>query len=125
MRVATVSMDGQQGLALIEAEGRMRAGFVGDESYPGDLQSLLDHAIDLIEIGSKLREAPEIDATAAVLLPPIPTQQSSYHRFPARCRTIRLRPYPRSATCICSSLPSAVAWLGKRRPAITGGRRWR
>jgi IS5 family transposase len=49
-------------------------------------------------------------------------RQSSCRRVRAQCRAARPRPRRRSATTICGSSPSAVAWAGKRRPGTTTAR---
>jgi hypothetical protein len=68
---------------------------------------------------SKIEEEPiRYNATAAlgVGLHCIPAR-----RVPAGAQARRLEPNRPGATCICNSLPRAVASLGKRRPAMTVG----
>jgi 2-keto-4-pentenoate hydratase/2-oxohepta-3-ene-1,7-dioic acid hydratase in catechol pathway len=70
MRFTTFEIDGATGLAVSRG-GALRGLLETDPGYPGDLDTLIARGADLAEVGQRLGQGPEIDASKIRWLPPL------------------------------------------------------
>ncbi len=74
MRFAAYRRNGVEGLAAAECDGPFRGYAATDGKYPGSLAGLVARGSEhLLAAGRALLTGPEIDLSAAALLPPLPT----------------------------------------------------
>ena len=74
MRFATFSSGGQEGLAVMVSEGKLRGLLHNEAGYPGSLASLIRKGDDSLAAASAaLEKGTAIDLDRVTLLPPLPT----------------------------------------------------
>ncbi len=74
MRFATFSSGGQEGLAVMVSEGKLRGLLNSEAGYPGSLASLIRKGGDSLAAASAaLEKGTAIDLDRVTLLPPLPT----------------------------------------------------
>ena len=74
MRFAAFKSGEQEGLAIASPNGEFHGLMIGEESYPGNLATLVEHGRGALDSAAAvLARGPQIDLDDAVLLPPLST----------------------------------------------------